>query len=210
MKIYNIIKNNKIKLIISLAIILILVIVVSYFSTKYNELDNIRFMKEYEKLNNEVTSDGKKYPFVDISSDNVMKYSNIKEILKIIDDREDAVVYFGYASCLYCRTAVQVLYDVSKNMDLDKIYYVDVQERNSYDDELLELLGDKFIVIDNDEEKLRIPLVLFIVDGNIVSYNRGTIVSQTDPYTKLNDSQLYALNKIYSSGIKDVLDGMQN
>ena len=55
-----------------------------------------------------------------------------------------------------------------------------------------------------------VPLVIFVVDGNIVSYNKGTIFSQDDPYKELNKSQIQGLSEIYKYGINDVVNGINN
>lgn len=203
----NIIKNNmKTIIIVSLIIFLGLLITVVTYTFGYYFQDNLKFEREYEKLNKKDTLDGKKYPYVDISSDNVVKYSDYKEIIDKINNKDDFVVYLGSASCLYCRSVVQVLFDASEFTNIDKIYYVDIEKETDYFAGLVSLLDNKFI----KDGKFNAPLVLFFVDGNVVSYKAGTFTSHKDPYVKLNDTQLTTLTDIYMSGINDVIAGMQN
>jgi len=202
----QIIKNKK--FLISLIIIIVILIGVILFSViKHYNLDNVRFEREYEKLNNKMTSDGREYPFVDVPSDNVIRYSSYEELVKIIDNKDDAVIYLGNNACLYCRTVVQVLLDVSSNTEIDKIYYIDVRNESSKVGKIVEVIGDKII---GNNKNLELPLVLFIVDGRVVSFKIGTFVSHKDPYKKLNDTQLSALTNVYMTGINDVIAGMQN
>ena len=49
-----------------------------------------------------------------------------------------------------------------------------------------------------------------MADGQIVSYNKGTLFSQEDPYTELDASQIQGLSEIYRYGIRDVLEAMKN
>lgn len=197
------------------AIIVVVVILISLFNNagilggKRNP-DGKKFSNEYEELNNTVSEDGKNYPTVDISSNNIMKYTTTEEVLKIFEDGGDAVIYFGYASCLYCRSAVQVLCDTAEKTELDVIYYLDVEEPSSKYQELLDVLGERFIVGEGENREIYAPSVIFVADGNIVSHNRGTLFSQEDPYTELDDSQVQGLSEIYRYGIRDVLNAMQN
>ena len=48
-----------------------------------------------------------------------------------------------------------------------------------------------------------------MVNGNVVSYNKGTLFSQEDPYVELDDYQVEGLSEIYRYGINDVLDSMR-
>ena len=54
-----------------------------------------------------------------------------------------------------------------------------------------------------------VDLVLFVVDGQIVSYNIGTLFSQENPYIPLDDSQVQGLSEIYRYGINDVLSSIE-
>ena len=98
---------------------------------------------------------------------------------------------------------------------------VSVKEASSGYDKLLQELGDEYLIdyivsdntgrrVDAEEKRLNVPLVVFVVDGNIVSSRIGTLFSQTDPYTPLDNSQVKWLSEIYRSGIEDVLKGIQN
>jgi predicted bacteriocin transport accessory protein len=67
------------------------------------------------------------------------------------------------------------------------------------------LVSSEGNTIDTKEKRIEEPLILFVVEGEVVSYWKGTLFSQTDPYAELDDSQKEGLKEIYSSGIKDVL-----
>ena len=94
-------------------------------------------------------------------------------------------------------------------MDIDNILYLDIENNDKRYGELLEKLGDAFVDPDNSE-KIYSPLVIFIVDGNIVSYQKGTLFSQEDPYVELDKSQVDGLSEIYRYGIQDVINGLND
>ena len=52
--------------------------------------------------------------------------------------------------------------------------------------------------------------MIFVVNGDIVSYNKGTLFSQEDPYDELDDFQVNGLSEIYNYGTMDVLDSIKN
>lgn len=164
--------------------------------------DGEKFENEYEELNGVKTEDGKEYPEVNISYSKIIKYTNVDEIVNIFNNDKSAVIYFGFSTCTYCRSAIEVLCDTAKETELDTIYYFDVKENNNYD-KLLNVLDERFIT---DENKIYAPLVLFISNGDIVSHNKGTLSSQDDPYVELDESQKQGLSEIYWYGIRDVVE----
>ena len=195
--------------------------------------ENTKFREEYEILNNEKTSDGKTYPEVNLISNNI-EYLTIDEALDILNNGT-AVIYVGYAECLYCRSAVQVLVDTAKDMELESIYYLDISQvwdvkeidennniittkeahdkYNNFLNELNDNHLEKYLLTNNDGKvidtetlRVKVPLVIFVVNGNIVSSNVGTLFSQESPYATLNEDQVKGLSEIYQYGIRDVLE----
>lgn len=92
------------------------------------------FKKDYESLNGTTSLDGVKYSETEIINDNNIKYISMDEALDILDSKS-GVIYFGYASCPYSRSAVPVLLDAMTSSDLDTIYYVNIrpEEANRLD-----------------------------------------------------------------------------
>lgn len=232
------IKNNKKVLIVGGVVLVVLVVLILVF-VFFGKLgsDTKRFIDEYESLNVEKTIDDRIYPEVNISNDSKVEYLTIKETLEILKNGT-ATIYVGYPECLYCRSAVQVLFDTAKDSDIDRIYYLDISKvwdikeigkdgkvittkkaNKNYSKFLKELDGvqlEDYIIIDKDgkevntkEKRVPAPLVLFVVDGDIVSFNVGTLFSQEDPYVPLNQEQFDGLGGIYSYGFRDVLNGMK-
>ena len=169
------------KLSIFLAVVAVLVVGIVFIllSVFGSSSDENKFENEYEKLNNVATENGEKYPRVSIGRNNKIKYATYDEILDIFENNKDAVIYFGYAKCLYCRTAIQVLVDTANDTKLKEIYYLDVETKGDKYEELLTTLGDNFINTENGGRELYSPLVLFVAKGRVVSYNKGTLFSQS-------------------------------
>ena len=206
---YN--KNKKLcMLILSIIGIVLIIIFGIYFVVMFDMNDADKIIGEYEKLNDESTSDGKKFPTVNISDYEKLEYISSDELINVFNNSGDAVVYFGYPTCLYCRTAIQVLVNIAKDTELDVLYYYDIEEKSNDASKLYDLIGDEFIESVDGKKNIYSPLVIFVADGRIVSYNKGTLFSQKDPYQKLDQSQIDGLSDIYKYGIMDVLESKRN
>ena len=218
-------------IILSIIVVIALVIAILFFLLNNKGMsDGERFKQEYEELNDSHLE-------VNIDSDNMIKYIGLEEAIDIIKN-DTGVIYFGYPSCPWCRNAVPVLLDAASSTSLDTIYYVnaynirDVKEIDDdgnivttnegdrlYDDllEVLDDILDPYTIIDDNgevidlgEKRLYVPMVLFVKDGEVVSYHLSTVDSQEDPSISLNDSQRDELYNIYLDGINNVVGGVCN
>lgn len=202
-------KKNKKKILFIAILLIIIISIVSIIillnQNDSNEIKNEQFEKEYEELNGVLTSDGNKYPEVNIPSANRIKYSNIDELLNIFNNYGDAVVYFGGPECIYCRHVVQILIDTAINTEIDEILYLNIKNTENKYQELLDNLNEEFITDIGFGDEIYTPLVIFIVDGEIVSYNKGTLFSHTGPYNNMDASQIEGLSEIYRLGIETVI-----
>ena len=218
-------------IILSIIVVIALVIAILFFLLNNKGMsDGERFKQEYEELNDSHLE-------VKIDSDNMIKYIGLEEAIDIIKN-DTGVIYFGYPSCPWCRNAVPVLLDAASSTSLDTIYYVnaynirDVKEIDDdgnivttnegdrlYDDllgvldDILDpytITDDNGEVIDLGEKRLYVPMVLFVKDGEVVSYHLSTVDSQEDPSISLNDSQRDELYNIYLDGINNVVGGVCN
>lgn len=225
-------KNYKIFICIISALLLVITIfgLDSLRNKNNKESDALRFKREYEEVNGKEVS-GMRYPVLEISDDNPIKYSDVEEVEKILKDGT-GVIYFGYPNCPWCRTAVPVLLHAAMDAGVNRIYYIDMaNERSTYsvvdgeikiDKEgteqyrkLLELFDDyldDYVIKDNDgkeyqtgEKRIYVPIVFFVKDGEVLSYHLDTVKSQTNPFKQLNDEQYEELYNIYSDKIHDML-----
>lgn len=200
-------KNKNNLLMFILVIVIISLVLLISLSTIFN-FDGSKFRKEYEKLNGLEDDNGKTYIKVDITFNNKIKYTSTSQIVNIFEDEKDAVIYFGYPSCAYCRTTAQILTDVASKTKLNKIYYLNTEYLTfQKDDKLIDLIGSDFFKGSNKNKQINAPLVLFIVDGDIVSYHEGTLSTHNNAYEKMSEDQIEGLSEIYKYGINDVLNG---
>lgn len=181
-----------------LVLIIVVSIVLTIFILKPFEkevLDNLKFKEEYEALNN------KDYINVTIPEINPFIYSNTKDIIEKINNKENFVIYFGFSKCSYCRNILPILIDVSQYLELDKIYYVDIfdirdmmiiNDNNELEitkegtmeyKKLLEILDnvlEEYILedkngntISTNKKRIIAPSVVTVVEGEVISLETG-------------------------------------
>ena len=198
--------------------------------------DNIKFKEEYEKLNGTKNDSGKTIRTIEIPENNPFIYKSAKDIVNMIDDEETFIVYFGFASCPWCRSVVPTLIQVAKDNNIDKIYYVDVKNIRDvlevkdgkvvtktkgltayYDllERLDSVLSDYSLKdedgedIETNEKRIYAPNVVAIVNGKAKKLTTGISEDETDPYMELTDEILDDTYKQFEEVIKE-LDSNDN
>ena len=199
-----------------LMIIMILVLLVGCNTSKKEMTDAMRFKEEYENLNGEKTSyDDSYYRTIDIAEDNPIIYKDASDIVKMIDNKDTFVVYFGFSSCPWCRSVVPNLISVANVLGIDTIYYVDVKDiRDTMEldsdgniitskegiDSYYELLNrldsvlDDYTltdkdgnVVDTNEKRIYAPNIVAVVDGVATKMTTGISDLQENAYDDLTD-----------------------
>lgn len=124
-------KNKKCMLVL-VPILCLIMVILSYLTITHNYNDSLKFKKEYEALNGNISSSNNKYIELNISLNNPIKYSNYKEIIDVIKNGT-GIIYLGFPECPWCRAAVPVLLEAAKNNNVDKIYYLNIKnDRDLY------------------------------------------------------------------------------
>lgn len=201
---------------------------------KITNKDAIKFKEEYENLNGKINENSKKkYRTVKIDSKNKIVYSSAKEVLKMMEEKKSFVVYFGFDSCPWCRSVVENVSKISKELDED-IYYVDVKEiRDVYelDDENKPKLtkeGDKnYLKLikkldsvlkeytlttadDNEvqvgEKRIYAPNIVSVIDGEAKELTTGLSDKQTDGYMTLTDEMKQESYKKIKKVVQEVVN----
>ena len=201
---------------------------------KITNKDAIKFKEEYENLNGKTNENSKKkYRTVKIDSKNKIIYSSAKEVLKMMEEKKSFVVYFGFDSCPWCRSVVENVSKISKELDED-IYYVDVKEiRDVYelDDEnkpeltkegdknylklikkLDSVLKEYTLTTDDDnevkvgEKRIYAPNIVSIIDGSAKELTTGLSDKQTDGYMNLTDEMKQESYKKIKKVVQEVVN----
>ena len=198
------------------------------------ETDAEKFKKEYEALNGQIIGNTKyEYPKVEINKRNAIKYASYDEVLKLLTDGT-GVIYLGYESCPWCRSAVPTLLEAADEVGIEEILYINMKEERDQikvkEDGSLEVISegtegykklltrldpilDEYMLEDvhgnpvsANENSIFVPLVVFVREGEIVSYHLDTVPSQKNPFDGLNDEQKNELMDIYVNNMHKVLN----
>lgn len=224
------------KYLLVLALLLVIIGICYFIYNSNRELsDSQRFKNEYESINNKINeSNGKKYRNLSISKDNPMVYSTAEEIIKMMNNKETFVVYFGFSTCPWCRSVIETLIDVANDYNLDKIYYVDVKDIRDVielDDnnnlitttkgtdayyKLLDRFGsllEEYKIKDSDgnnisadEKRIYAPNVANIIKGVPKELTTGISDLQNDAYMDLSDEMKEEIYEKFKCIVKCALD----
>lgn len=177
--------------------------------------DASKFKQEYEKVNGEESYGGNITRELNIPEDNPFIYKSAGDIVKMINDKETFVVYFGFSTCPWCRSVLPTAIEVFDDLDINEVYYVDVKEirdvlEATEDGEvvtktegskdyykLLELLDgvlDNYSLYDSEgnevnsnEKRIYAPNFVSVVDGKPTKLETGISDNQEDAYMELGD-----------------------
>lgn len=192
---------------------LIIVLIISFLYIVYKPYNHFKFKKEYESLNGKKTEDKLEYRKIKIDNNNPFIYSSDKKIVKMINNKETFIVYFGANWCPWCRSVLPTMIETAKKNNIDTIYYVDISNiRNEYKavgnipeltkegsknyyellkklDNVLEdytLTGLNGETIDIGEKRIYAPSLIKIEKGKATKITTGISKMQDNPYMKIN------------------------
>ena len=183
------------KVLISL---LLLVSLISFIGCFYNKEENkvaLAFKNDYEELNGKTNKSGKEHRTISISEDNRFVEITMEELMKKIDSGDSFYVYFGSRLCPWCRSVIEMADKVSRENDIEKVYYIDI-----WDDEGNELIRDKYTIDENNKlvlekegtEEYKRLLELF---GSLL--RDYTLTDNNGDEVAVGEKRIYAPNYFY-------------
>ena len=203
-------------------IIVLFLIIISIFlitGCRKNNADAKKFSEEYEKLNNTKApyGDNENYRNISIPKNNSFVYSNAKEILEMIDNKETFYVYFGSAHCPWCRSVIEKAVEVANKNKVEKIYYVNIWKDKVKDgskeyykllNKFDNLLEDYTLTTDNNEKinvgekRIFAPNFIYVEKGKAKKIITGISKKQTKYNSKLNKNILADEEKKFNNFFK--------
>lgn len=200
-------------------IILLIVLLVGCSSKGEQLSDSLKFKEEYESLNDEKNeNNGKKYRTLNIDGDNSFVYKEASDIVDMMDNKETFVVYFGFASCPWCRSIILPLIKVTNDLEIYRVYYVDVKEirdtmtidengeiiieKKGTDDyyqlmERLDSVLENYMLtdqngneVDTGKKRIYAPNIVAVVAGEVKEMTDGISGKQTDAYMELTSDMV--------------------
>jgi hypothetical protein len=155
------------KIIIIFSILIGLILIADgflYFTFKNHSQDKYKFAEEYN-----------------INEDNVFVYSNANEVYKILKD-SDGIILFGELNNKWISPYASILNEVAKEMEINKIYYLDINNINDkYYDQIISLLGNNLLSDENGNSILSAPTLTVVLDGIVIGNNNLTSLETGNP-----------------------------
>ncbi len=183
--------------IIAIVAILVLIIILKINNDRKNNLDSVKFSKEYTT----------------VSSDNVFVYRNKEEILSILKNGT-GIVYFGFPECPWCQAYVKILNEVAMEEGLEKIYYYNIlndrKENTKFYQEVVEILQNILPYDEEGNKKIFVPEIIAVSGGTIIEHDNETSMIKEDitPDSYWTDDKLEKLQLKIKDMISSVMDSM--
>ena len=175
--------------------IVMLILVLGLISTLFliKVLDNTtndekKFKKEYELLNNKSSIK------LNIPKHNKIKYISYKDAIKLLNNNETGIIYFGKVDDESSRKIVEKLIDFGiKSNDVNNLYYVEYNNNkiDSKTEQLFYKFKDEMFNSNNNELYMNIPTVVAFSNNRILSVHVGD--------KNLNNSYKVLFDKITES-----------
>lgn len=168
-----------------------------YFSKNKKENDNIKFSKEYTL----------------VGEDNLFVYRSGEEIINILE-KGTGIVFLGFPECPWCQAYAPILNKVATEEEIDKIYYFNIMNDRKNNTEvyqkIVKLLTGKLDFDEEGNERIFVPNVSFILNGDIIGNDNETslISGEITPEDYWTDNKKIELKEKLRSYIIKVSDGM--
>ena len=166
--------------------VVILIIVITSIILTINIHNTPKLKTEYEMLNN------KKYIKVTIPNDSSLKYSNHKEITKILN--ETGVIYIGSAKSQISRDNLNQLIKASNDTSIKTIYYLDFKDNKKEKKKLEKQLN----------KKIYIPTLITVKNGEIKKIISEKKEITNEKYQTSKDKKKKIL-KEYTEAINEII-----
>ena len=138
-----------------------------------------------------------------MNQENAFVPISMKEAIEILENKETALIYFGFPDCPWCIEALPVMNEVAETHGKE-IYYVQTRDEEGnrlYDDEekeiILNYVGEFEEKDDEGNLALFVPLVVSVKDGIAVSGNVGTVEGHDAHEREMTEEEVEMLKDIY-------------
>lgn len=127
-----------------------------------------------------------------VSEKNIFKYSDINEIINIIEN-ETGVIYFSFPDCPWCQYYAKYLNEYAMQSDIDTIYYYNIKydrEINSVKyQKLVTLLNDNLFNDESGNKRIYVPSIVFVQDGKVIYYKNVNLAGEPSEYFDNDDDK---------------------
>ena len=141
--------------------------------------------------------------------ENMFIETTAEDVLKILEDKKSALVYFGFPACPWCEDIVPILNEAAKNQNYP-VLYVEARDKDgnlNYSEEIKAKLYDAFdytlVENENGEKTMYFPYVVRIMDGVVVDAHIGTVDGHVAQERELTEDEIDGLRETFEVMIHD-------
>ncbi len=191
------------------------------------QTDAMKFKEEYESYNGLKNENGQIYQTLIIPENNPFWYVEFSDLKKILEDGT-GILYFGYPSCPWCRTLIEVFLQAAESFDLPACTIGYVNFEQGRDELALDAEGNLIVLQEGSEEyqylleelsdwlgpyeglhddtlkRIYLPTMVFVLDGEIQSVQIGTVDSQKSGWDELSEEAYQELLELLCSQIHTI------
>ena len=178
--------------------VLILIICMLFVLTGCSN-DGKEFAEKYESMNGKKSVHGDIFRTIELSDDNVFVKTTIEDVAKMIRNKETFYLYVGDEMCPWCRATIESADQVSRELGIEKIYYLEL-----WDDDHKELFRDQLEIMADGSIKTIIPQS---EDYKLLVSLGGTLLKKYELFDANRNMQIYDEYRVYGANYFYVLNG---
>lgn len=138
-------------------------------------------------------------------STNTFKHITLAESVNMIENKETAVYLYGFKTCPWCQDVITYLKDAADEAGVI-INYINVRVdgdtkefdiRNENNSDYVKLQNIFKDIMMDETNKIYVPLVVAIKDGEIIGYNYATVDGHDATEREMNEEEVEKLKVIY-------------
>jgi hypothetical protein len=145
------------------------------------------------------------YPLV--GSDNIFIYRSASETAGILANGRGKV-FMGFKECSWCQLYAVFLHDVAREMEIVKIFYLDIREDRQTNSESYQritgILAGRLLYDDEGQSRVYVPDLSIVSRGRIITRDFETskeTLGYDTPQEYWNDERVNALKERLRAGI---------
>lgn len=151
------------------------------------------------------------HQYKELNKDNLYQVMNEKEAVKFLKEGS-GIIYFSFPECPWCQAYIEKLNNIAKEINADKIYYVNIlnsrKENTKEYQELVEILKKELPNDDKGNKRIFVPMTVVTHKGKVIwSTNETSMITKEenkDPKTYWTEDKLKELKKNIEVAYKSI------
>lgn len=132
---------------------------------------------------------------------------------ELVSSSNSYILVMGFSSCPWCQQLIPQIDAVAKELKYAPVYYLDIKDmrdnlESSDRDSYLAIKDFATVALDTVNDRISAPTVIFVKEGKIEDYHRGTISGHTLAEDKslrlLTEEEILDLRKILKEKFEKV------